>query len=282
MLVPVPVNITTVNRLFGLELQTRAEMEAWLQNQVVPIEHPQNSEESSLARVGPVLYEKMFRNYTKKQWDLYPHELDPLVMNRIPVRSDFEDRYFTDRFQAMPSEGYTKLIEKMLDHPQIEVCLSTDYTQVQAELASAEKIFFTGRIDEYFPEIDERLQYRSLRFEVETLDQEWFQPVGTVNYPNEETFTRISEPKHSTGQASATTTIIREYPSWEGEPYYPVFNKKNQELYARYQRLAEQEEARGVYFVGRLANYKYFNMDQAIENALGLFDRLFPERPIDE
>jgi UDP-galactopyranose mutase len=274
-LVPVPVNITTVNEVFGLSLQSESEMKAWLDENTEKIANPANSEESAMSRVGRVLYEKMFKNYTKKQWDLYPHQLDAQVMNRIPVRTNFEDRYFTDTYQAMPENGYTELFKNMLDHPNIEVRLDTDYFEVKNELPEYEKLFFTGRIDQFFAyQIDEKLEYRSLRFEFETIDQEWYQQTATINYPNEYEYTRITEPKHSTRQKHNKTVIIREYPTWEGEPYYPVFNPRNHEIYAKYQTAAQAVEKDGVFFVGRLANYKYFNMDAAFNNALQLFDSL--------
>lgn len=274
-LVPIPVNIRTVNLLFGLSIADEAEMTQWLTQNTEAIENPKNSEESAVSRVGRYLYEKMFRNYTKKQWDRYPHELDAQVMNRIPVRKNFDDRYFSDSFQAMPSAGYTALFEKMFDHPNIELQLGCDYFKERSALKTWDRLFFTGRIDQFFADsFDEKLEYRSLRFEFETLDQQWYQRSATVNYPNEHEFTRITEPKHSTGQDHEKTVIIREFPCWDGEPYYPVFDQKNAQIFAKYQAAAKQAEKDNVFFVGRLANYKYFNMDAAFENALSLFERL--------
>ncbi|GAB4143409.1 MAG: UDP-galactopyranose mutase [Patescibacteria group bacterium] len=273
--VPVPVNITTVNKLFNLSIQNEEEMKTWLEANVEKIENPQNSEESSLARVGKKLYELLFKGYTKKQWDLYPAELDASVMNRIPVRTNFDDRYFADKYQAMPKEGYTKMFEKILNNPNIEVRLETDYLDVVNEIGEYEKLFYTGPIDQFFQyKFGERLQYRSLRFEYETLEQAQFQEMAQENYPNHMPFTRITEPKISTGQQHEKTTIIREYSTWEGDPYYPVPNPRNQEIYAKYQAEAAKLEEQGIYFVGRLANYKYFNMDQAFKNALDLFAKL--------
>ncbi len=273
-LVPVPVNIKTVNQLFGLNITTERGMKDWLQKNVDYIENPKNGEEASLARVGRTLYEKLFKNYTKKQWDLWPKELDASVLNRIPVRTNFDDRYFTDKYQAMPKHGYTKMFEKILNHPNIEVRLNTDYANVKDKLGTPEKLFFTGPIDVYFKKQFGELQYRSLRFEHETLDKEYFQPTAQVNYPNTEIFTRISEPKHATQQKHSKTTIIREYSTWEGEPYYPVPTKKNHDIFNQYQTEAKKLESKGVFFVGRLANYKYFNMDQAFKNALDFFNRV--------
>ena len=275
MLVPVPVNITTVNKIFNISLKNEKEMHEWLNKNTEKIDNPKNSEETALTRVGKVLYEKMFKNYTKKQWDLYPKELNPEVMNRIPVRENFDNRYFTDKYQALPKYGYTKLFEKMLNHPNIEVKLNTDYFDIKDSISSFDKVFYTGQIDRFFDykfSKIEKLQYRSLRFEFETLDQEYYQTATTINYPNDYDFTRITEHKRATGQIHPKTTIIREYSTWEGEPYYPVPNPKNQKLYEKYKK--EAEKLKNIYFVGRLANYKYFNMDQAFKNALDVFKNI--------
>jgi len=275
-LVPVPVNIKTVNDLFDLNMKTGKEMVEWLDLNSTKIENPKNSEEAAMSKVGKILYEKLFKFYTKKQWDMWPAELDAEVMNRIPVRISFDDRYFSDKYQAMPKEGYTKLFEKMLNNKNIEVRLNTDYGEVKDSIEVFKKIFFTGPIDGFFGyNLGEKLQYRSLRFEFETIDREYYQSQTTINYPSLNVpYTRITEPKYSTGQKSSRTTIIKEYPTWEGEPYYPVPSKRNQDLYKEYQKEAEKLESKGIYFVGRLANYKYFNMDQAFKNALDLFNKI--------
>lgn len=272
MFVPVPVNITTVNKIFGLDISNEREMGEWLDANVEKIENPKNSEESSLSRVGKILYEKLFKNYTKKQWDMWPAELDASVMNRIPVRMNFDDRYFSDTYQAMPEAGYTDMFKNILAHPNIEVRLDTDFFDVKDEIVGYEKLFFTGPIDQFFEyNLGERLQYRSLRFEFETIDNEWYQPVAQVNYPNNFEFTRITEPKRAAGQKNPKTTILKEYSLWNGEPYYPVPSPRNNALYERYRKQAENEKEHNVYFIGRLANYKYFNMDQAFKNALDSF-----------
>jgi UDP-galactopyranose mutase len=270
----VPVNITTVNTIFGLHIQTEAEMKSWLAANTDRIENPKNSEEAALRRVGRVLYEKIFRNYTKKQWDIRASELGAEVMDRIPVRTTFDDRYFSDTYQAMPAEGYTKIFEKMLDHPNITVRLNEDFVPMRESLEGYEAVFFTGRIDAFFGRIFGRaLQYRSLRFEFESLDMEYFQSRAQINFPNTELFTRITEPKHATGQKHRKTVIIKEYGTSEGEPYYPVPSKNNKDLYEKYRKEAEKLESKNIYFVGRLAEYKYMNMDQAFKNSLNVFDR---------
>ncbi|MBF4507725.1 UDP-galactopyranose mutase [Flavobacterium sp. JLP] len=274
--VPIPVNITTVNQLFETKIESEEEMGNWLEQNRTPIEKPSNGEEAVLNRVGPVLYEKMFKHYTKKQWDKYPAELDASVLERIPVRHNYDDRYFSDKYQALPKGGYTQLFENILSHPNIEILLETDYFDVKEEYKGYEKLFYTGPVDRFFDfkhSMTEKLEYRSINFVSETFDAALFQENSVVNYPGTEVdFTRIIEYKHFGNQVSDKTTVVREFTVDEGEPYYPVPNPRNQEIYAKYK--AEAEKLIDVHFVGRLANYKYFNMDQAFKNALDLFDTL--------
>jgi UDP-galactopyranose mutase len=276
-LVPVPVNITTVNKLLGTNITSEAEMQVWLDQNQVKNETPKNGKEAALARVGEFLYEKIFKNYTKKQWDKYPEELDASVLNRIPVRSDFDDRYFSDTYQALPLGGYTQLFDKILSHPNITVKLNTDFFDIREQTQDFQKIFYTGPIDQFFDfkfSVKRKLEYRSISFVHQTLNQEFYQKNSVINYPNEEDFTRIVEYKHITGQKHPKTTIVKEYTTDDGEPYYPVPNAANQEIYDLYKK--EADRLKNVHFVGRLANYKYFNMDQAFKNALDLFAELNP------
>ena len=274
--VPIPVNITTVNELFDINIANEEEMKNWLEEHRSPIAKPSNGEEAVLSRVGPILYEKMFKHYTKKQWDKYPAELDASVLERIPVRTNYDDRYFSDIYQALPKGGYTQLFEKILAHPNIEILLETDYFDVKDQYKNYEKLFYTGPIDQFFEFKDmlmEKLEYRSINFVNETVDAEFFQENSVVNYPGTEVdFTRIIEYKHFGNQKSEKTTVVKEFTVDEGEPYYPVPNPRNQEIYTRYKE--EADKLSDVYFVGRLANYKYFNMDQAFKNALDLFNQL--------
>jgi len=274
--VPIPVNITTVNELFDINITTEDEMINWLEENRVSISKPSNGEEAVLNRVGPVLYEKMFKHYTKKQWDKYPAELDASVLDRIPVRTNYDDRYFSDHHQALPKGGYTQLFEKILAHPNIEILLETDYFDVKDQYKNYEKLFYTGPVDRFFEfkhSLMEKLEYRSINFVSETVDAEFFQENSVVNYPGTEVdFTRIIEYKHFGNQKSDKTTVVKEFTVDEGEPYYPVPNPRNQEIYARYKE--EADKLIDVHFVGRLANYKYFNMDQAFKNALDLFNQL--------
>ncbi|HEX8561701.1 MAG TPA: UDP-galactopyranose mutase [Flavobacterium sp.] len=275
-LVPIPVNITTVNELFGQNLQTEDEMKAWLEENRVKIDSPKDGREAVISKVGNELYEKMFRHYTKKQWDKYPEELHASVLERIPVRTNFDDRYFSDKYQALPKGGYTQLFENLLDHPNITIQLNTDFFDIKDTITGFDKLFYTGPVDRYFEfkhSLVEKLEYRSINFVSETVDAEFFQENSVVNYPGTEVdFTRIVEYKHFGNQQSDKTTIVREYTVDEGEPYYPVPNSRNQEIYEKYK--AEADTLTDVYFVGRLANYKYFNMDQAFKNAIDLFYEL--------
>ena len=275
-LVPIPVNIVTVNKLFGLNISSEEEMKQWLEDNRLAIDEPQDGREAALNKVGPVLYEKMFRHYTKKQWDKYPEELDASVLDRIPVRTNYDDRYFSDKYQALPKGGYTKLFENILSHPNIEVVLNIDFFDIKDQIENYEKIFYTGPIDRYFGfkhSLENKLEYRSINFVSETVDTEYFQENSVVNYPGQETdYTRIIEYKHFGNQKTAKTTIVKEYTTDEGEPYYPVPNAMNQRIYEKYKK--EADKLLDVYFVGRLANYKYFNMDQAFRNALDLFNSL--------
>lgn len=278
-MVPVPVNITTVNRLFGTNITTEDEMKDWLNENRTPITNPKNGEEAVLNKIGPVLYDKMFKHYTKKQWDKFPIELDASVLERIPVRTNYDDRYFSDTYQALPKGGYTQLFENILKHHNIDILLETDYFDVKDQYKGYEKLFYTGPVDRFFEfkhSLTEKLEYRSINFISETIDAPFFQENSVVNYPGMEVdFTRIIEYKHFGNQISDKTTVVREFTVDEGEPYYPVPNPRNEMIYSKYK--AEADKLLDVHFVGRLANYKYFNMDQAFKNALDLFDELEKE-----
>lgn len=263
--VPMPINRTTINSLYGLTLDEPGVQE-FLERVREPRDPIVTSEDVVLNSVGRDLCEKFFRGYTKKQWGLDLSELSAGVAARIPVRTNDDDRYFTDSFQAMPLQGYTQLFNSMLCHKNIHIRLNTEFRQIKDHV-TARHLVFTGPIDEYFDYQYGRLPYRSLRFEHEHLpDTEWYQKVGTVNYPNDHAFTRITEFKHATGQQHKSTSIVREYPCDGGEPYYPIPRKENEELYQRYKELSRTLSH--VTFVGRLAQYRYYNMDQVIAASL--------------
>ncbi len=268
-LVPVPINLDTINELYGVKLSA-FEMEQFLASRAEPKEQIRTSEDVVVSKVGRELYEKFFRGYTRKQWGLDPSELDAQVTARVPTRTNRDDRYFTDAYQSMPKHGFTRLFGNMLDHPNIRILLNTDYRDVRDTLPYRELIY-SGPVDEFFDYQFGKLPYRCLEFKHETLNQPQFQPVAVVNYPNDYEFTRITEFKHLTGQAHAKTSIVYEFSRAQGDPYYPIPRGENSALYRQYKKLADDA---GVHFVGRLATYKYYNMDQVVAQALTLYARL--------
>ncbi len=269
-LVPVPINLDTVNMLYGTRF-TSFELDQFFASVAEPRAAIRTSEDLVVSKVGRELYEKFFRYYTRKQWGLDPSELEASVAARVPTRTNRDDRYFTDRFQAMPLHGYTRMFERILDHPNIKVLLNCDWREIK-RVIPFESVVYTGPVDEFFDYRFGKLPYRSLRFRWETLDQEWAQPVAVVNFTVDEAYTRVTEMKHLTGQQYSKTSLVYEYPQAEGDPYYPVPQAANAALYKKYQVLAEATP--GVHFVGRLATYKYYNMDQVVAQALAVFERL--------
>jgi len=274
--VPMPINLDTVNRLYGLSL-SEDEVEGWMAARAERVPEIRTSEDVVVSKVGRELYELFFQGYTRKQWALDPSELDKSVTARVPTRTNRDDRYFTDAFQAMPLHGYTRMFERILAHPNITVRTGMDYEEARWTVPHR-RVIWTGPVDEYFGFRFGKLPYRSLRFEHRTLEQERFQPVGTVNYPAEEVpYTRISEYKHLTGQSHPRTSVTYEFPSAEGDPYYPIPRAENQALYKRYEALADATA--DVWFVGRLATYRYYNMDQIVGQALATFNRIDASLP---
>jgi UDP-galactopyranose mutase len=263
-LVPLPINLDTINQLYGLELDSTG-MAAFLQARAEPVEQVRTSEDVIVSKVGRELYDKFFRNYTRKQWGLDASQLDASVTARVPTRTNRDGRYFTDAYQAMPLHGFTRMFENLLDHPRIKIMLKTDYREIIGQIAFGELIY-TGPIDSYFDFRYGKLPYRSIEFQHETHDREVFQTAPVINYPNDYLYTRITEFKYLTGQTSAKTSIVYEFPNSEGDPYYPVPKPENAEIYRQYRQLAEA--TRNVHFAGRLATYKYYNMDQVVGQAL--------------
>ncbi|GGI76146.1 UDP-galactopyranose mutase [Polymorphobacter multimanifer] len=269
-LVPIPINRTTINKLYGLDLD-EAGVEAFLAARAEPVETIRTSEDVVVGKVGRELYEKFFRGYTQKQWGLDPSELDRSVTARVPTRTNDDDRYFTDSFQQMPRDGYTAMFERMLANPLITVQLGVDALAMPAA-DRPRRMVFTGPIDAYYGHVYGALPYRSLQFHHVTLDEAWTQQVGTINFPQDQDYTRVTEVKHLTGQNHPCTTLTYEYPSAEGDPYYPIPRPENEALFKRYEALARAEE--NTWFVGRLATYRYYNMDQVVGQALATFQRL--------
>jgi UDP-galactopyranose mutase len=276
-LLPVPINRTTLNNLYDLDLQDEAQAAAFLASRAENVAEIKTSEDVVVAAVGRELYETFFRGYTRKQWGMDPSELDRSVTARVPTRTNTDDRYFTDKFQAMPADGYTRMFENMLDHPLIDIELGVDFRDVASRVTVGHTIF-TGPVDEYFDHRFGPLPYRCLTFRHETHDREQFQPVAVVNYPLEDTpYTRITEYKHLTGQRHRQTSVSYEFSSATGDPYYPIPNATAQALYKRYEALADAEP--NVSFVGRLATYRYYNMDQVVGQALATWRRLADRLP---
>jgi UDP-galactopyranose mutase len=273
-LVPMPVNLTTVNMIYGWQL-TPADLARHFAGVAEPRTPIKSAEDAVVSRIGRDLYERLYLHYTRKQWGVHPGELHPTVTSRLPVRTCADDRYFTDRYQAMPRDGYTAMFTRMLAHPFIDVQLGTDYRDVHRSVRFR-RLIFTGPVDEFFGCCFGQLAYRSLRFEHVTCREEWYQPVAVVNYPGQEAFTRITEFKHLTGQHHPYTTIAYEYPCDEGDPFYPVPSAISAARYEQYRQLTA--ELPGVWFAGRLGTYRYYNMDQVVGQALALFRRVASDR----
>jgi UDP-galactopyranose mutase len=275
-LVPIPINLDTINRIYRRNF-TEAEAADFLASVAEPCETIRTSEDAVVSKVGRELYEKFFRGYTRKQWGVDPSQLDAQVAARIPVRTNRDDRYFTDQFQFMPKHGYTRMFENMLDHSNIRIMLNADFREVRKVLP-CRKIIYTGPVDEFFDLRYGKLPYRSLQFQHTTLDCPQFQATAVVNYPNDFSFTRITEFKHLTGQQHPRTSVVCEYPCADGDPYYPIPRSENGAIYAKYRELAAS--CPHVHFVGRLATYRYYNMDQVVGQALTLYKKLNPAHAI--
>ncbi|CBN54558.1 MULTISPECIES: UDP-galactopyranose mutase [Kamptonema] len=267
---PIPINLDTVNRLYGLNL-TSFEVAEFFAKLAEAKEYIRTSEDVVVSKIGRELYEKFFRNYSRKQWGIDPSELDKSVIARVPTRTNRDDRYFTDSYQAMPLHGYTRMFEKMLSHPNIKVMLNTDYREIENIIPYSQMIY-TGPVDSYFNYCYGKLPYRSLEFKHVTINTPVFQPAPVVNFPNEHLYTRCTEFKYLTGQEHLKTSIVYEYPRAEGDPYYPVPRPENAEIYKKYKALADSTP--GVQFVGRLATYKYYNMDQVVAQALTTYNQI--------
>ena len=269
-LVPMPINLDTINQLYGLSL-TSFQVEEFFASVAEKRDVIKTSEDVVVSKVGRELYEKFFRGYTRKQWALDPSELDAQVTARVPTRTNRDNRYFTDSYQSMPLYGFTRMFENMLDHKNIKLMLNTDYRDVK-EFIPFQEMIYTGPIDEYFDCQFGKLPYRCIEFKHETHDRTLFQPAAVVNYPNDYAYTRITEFKYLTGQEHNKTSVVYEFPQAEGDPYYPIPRAENTALYKRYQTLADSTP--GVHFVGRLASYRYYNMDQVVGAALTLFKKI--------
>jgi UDP-galactopyranose mutase len=270
-LVPIPINLDTINTLYGLSLNSQ-QLTQFFAERAERRESVKTSEDVIVGKVGRELYEKFFKFYTRKQWGLDPSELDAQVTARVPVRTNRDDRYFTDTYQSMPLHGYTKMFERMLAHPNVKILLNCDYREVKNVIPHRELVY-TGPIDAYFDYRFGKLPYRSLEFRFETLNKALHQPVAVINYPNDYAYTRVTEFKHLTGQEHPKTSLVYEYPVPDnGDPYYPIPQSQNAALYKKYEALADATP--GVHFAGRLGTYRYYNMDQVVAQALTLYGRI--------
>jgi len=270
-LYPIPINRETINKFFNKTFKTEEEVKAFLEEKREKIENPKNSEELILSTAGKEIYDAFFKNYTTKQWGVSPKELDSSVCGRIAIRTNDDDRYFTDKHQAMPKDGYNVLFKNMLNNPNITIKLNTDFKKIMKKI-KYNKLIFTGCIDSFFDYKFGKLQYRSLKFKINRYNKEFYQNWSQINYPNDPKFTRKIEIKHATGQKINKTTVITEFPRSSGEPLYPIPDEKNKKLYQLYE--SEAKKLGNTYFIGRLAEYKYLNMDQVVEKALNLFEMI--------
>jgi len=268
--IPLPISLETINQLYNMNLSA-AEMEDFIKSKRIEVEEIKTSEDVCLANAGTDIYEKFFKHFTIKQWGVSPAELDKSVISRIPFRTNRDTRYFTDKYQGQPLHGYSRMFENMCKSDRIHILLKTDYKRVIGNI-KFEKMIFTGPLDYYFDYCYGKLKYRSVRMEFETHDVDSFQPVSSTRYPMDYDYTRITEFKKLTGQIHPKTTILKEYPCDGDEPYYPFPTKEWLELADKYRLLAEKEK--DVYFIGRLAEYKYYDMDKVVKNALDLFNTI--------
>lgn len=269
-LLPIPINRKTLEMLYGPDAVKDGALK-FLDSVRVRIDNPKNAEENVISRVGQDLYEKFFKGYTEKQWGRPATQLRPSVTARIPVRDDYDDRYFTDKYQAMPLHGYTEMFRKILDHPNITLKLQKNWKDISSDL-DYKKLIYTGPVDEYFDHCYGKLEYRSLRFKFKLHHEEYVQPVAGIKYPNDHDYTRTIEFKHLTGQEHPYTVTSEEYPESEGDPYYPIPADDTEELYSRYRE--DATKLNDVRFVGRLGTYRYYNMDQCVAAALHEFKYL--------
>ncbi len=265
-LYPIPINKTTINKLYGKNFRTDEEVQRFFDSVRKNINPVTNSEEKIVSQVGEDLFKKFFKHYTKKQWGMEANQLSPSVLGRIHVRTNSDDRYFTDKYQFMPKDGYTKMFERILNHKNIEIILNTDYKTIINNI-KFDKMIYTGPIDYFFDYKFGKLPYRSIRFEYRYFKKEYFQPTAQVNYVESNVkYTRAIEHKRLSGNNTEGTTVSLEYANSEGDPFYPIPNEKNHSLYEKYK--IESQKLKSVEFIGRLAEYKYYNMDQVVGRVL--------------
>lgn len=269
---PMPINRETINRVYNTNLRTEEDVKSYLlsiKENRFPIK---NSEDIIVNQVGQKLFEKFFKHYTYKQWNYYPKDLAPSICGRISVRYDSDDRYFRDKYQLMPKDGFTKLFEKMLSSDRVRLILGTDFKELINSI-NYKFLIYTGPIDYLFDYKFGKLTYRSIEFKFKNFNTESYQPAPVVNYVDEDVpYTRVTEYKKITGQKAFSTTISFEYPNSGNEPYYPVLNPLNLELFRKYK--FEANKVRNLILCGRLAEFRYYEMGQVIARALHIFKQI--------
>ncbi len=267
---PIPINRTTINKFFNLDLKTDEDVEGFLKTKALDVGSIKNSKDVVVSRVGTELYDAFIKGLTKKQWGVYPDQLPPYVLERLPIRLDEKDNYFNDEFQGMPLEGYTNMCEKMIDLPNIEVVLNQDFNEIKTDYTD-QPVVYTGRIDEYYDNRYGELKYRAIKFVIETKDIPSYQPYPVVNHPDkEDEYSRVAEYQKFSDGESDKTTICKEYPGKNGPPTYPVPDDESKKLFEKYNRLKTDN----IHFLGRLGKYKYLDIDDAVLEALEFSDKM--------
>jgi UDP-galactopyranose mutase len=271
---PFPINITTLEKFFKKKFNSKKELISFLNKKKINIKRPKNSEELILSKLGKEIYESFYKNYTLKQWGIHPKNLSKDIVGRIPIRFNRNNKYVNEKIQVMPKNGYTEMFKKMISNDHIRIKLNTSYEQIKNQIKPNILTIYTGCPDIYFDYKYGKLSWRSLKFSFKTYKEKFKQSCVQYNYPNDYKYTRTVEIKHVTKQKSNYTIISKEYPSSSGQPYYPINNKINNEIFAKYSKLIRLEEKKNVFFEGRLASYKYLNTDQVIEKALNLHKKI--------
>jgi UDP-galactopyranose mutase len=270
----IPINLNTLEKFFNEKFKSSTDAKKFIKSKLIKVKKIQNSEDYILSKLGREIYEKFYKNYTIKQWGIHPSKLGKEICGRLPIRYNRNDFYVNEKIKVMPKYGYTELFKKMLKNNKIDVLLNTDYKKIKNKIIPKIATIYTGPPDLFFKYKYGRLQWRSLDFKFKTIKRNYFQKYVQINFPNEKNYTRRVEIKHVTKQKSKFTTLSYEYPKSSGDPYYPINNDINKKKFNKYQKLIKNLEKKNIFFEGRLAKYKYLNMDEVIENALLLFYKL--------
>ena len=273
-LFPIPINLTTLEKFFGVKFKSKKQAIKFIEKKRVKLKKINNSEDYILSKLGKEIYEKFYKNYTLKQWGLHPKKLDKSIVGRLPIRFNRNPYYVNQKLRVMPKHGYTKLFQNMINNKKINVRLNTDYQKIKNKIKPNFATIYTGPPDYFFNFKYGKLDWRSLIFKFQTYKRKNIQGCVQINYPNEHRYTRKVEIKHVTKQKTKYSTLSFEYPRSKGDPYYPINNKKNKRIFDKYKKLIKLSEKKDIFFEGRLAQYKYLNMDEVIERALILFNKI--------